>query len=102
MTTCTLIERVAGNSGPDLFTRFVDTDLSGFTGISIAVRLESGGEINKDAVIDDAATGRFHIVWDATDLVEGQHQLEYVFVSGSQVTRLPEDKPVVLLVRSQV
>ena len=102
MTTCTVIYEVEGNTGPGLFTTLDGIDLTPFAAISVTVRYESGGELNKAAVIDDAAAGQFHVVWDATDLVEGVHEIEYVLNTSTEVTRLPADKPVKLIVRAQV
>lgn len=101
MTTCATVYRVAGDTGPDLYSELENVDLTGKT-ISLTVRLEAGGELNKDAVVDDAAAGQFHFVWDATDLVTGRHEMEYVIVDGSSVTRLPSDKTIALIVRAQV
>jgi hypothetical protein len=101
MTTCVTIYEVAGNTGPRLFTD-AGFSLAGFSGVSVTIRLENGGELNKDAVIDDAAAGEFHVEFGPADLVAGTHELEYVFVAGTQVTRLPANQPVKLIVRPQV
>lgn len=99
MTTCYTIYRVAGDTGPDLES-CLGVDISSMT-ISLALRYETGGEINKPAVVDDAAAGEFHFEWEATDLVEGKHALEYVIVNGSEVYRLPTESTLVLIVRAQ-
>ena len=101
MTTCTVIYEVEGNTGPGLFTE-AGFDLSAYISISVTVRYEQGGELNKAAVVDDAAAGTFHVVWGATDLIEGVHDLEFVFNTGTEVTRLPAEKPIKLVVRPQV
>lgn len=101
MTTCTVFREVEGNTGPGLVVT-ESFDLSAMVGVSATIRYESGGELNKDVVIDDAATGAFHVEWEATDLVAGVHQVEFIFNAGSSgVTRLPADKPYVLIVRPQ-
>jgi hypothetical protein len=102
MTSCIAINRVAGDTGPDLYSEFEGIDLTGKT-ISLTVRYEQGGELNKPAVIDDASAGTFHFVWDATDLVEGNHKLEYVVTEsgGSIVKRFPTEKTIFLIVRAQ-
>ena len=100
MTTCATIYRVAGDTGPDLYSELEGVNLTDKS-ISITVRYEAGGELNKDAVVDDAAAGTFHFVWAATDLVVGRHQLEYVIVdngvSPAAITRLPSEKTIALL-----
>lgn len=103
MTTCTTVYRVAGDYGPDLYSELENVDLTGKS-ISLTVRYEAGGEINKPAVIDDAAAGEFHFVWDATDLVVGRHQMEFVIVdtAPASVTRLPAESTLALIVRAQV
>lgn len=100
MTTCATVYRVAGDTGPDLYSELEGIDLTNKT-ISLTVRLEAGGEFSKDAVIDDASAGTFHFVWGATDLVVGRHSMEYVIVDGASIVRLPSDKTIALLVRSQ-
>jgi len=100
MTTCTVIHEVEGNTGPGLFTD-AGFDLTAFVSITVTVRYESGGELSKTAIIDDVAAGTFHVVWDALDLVAGTHRIEYVFNTGTTVTRLPAEKTPVLIVRPQ-
>lgn len=100
MTTCATVYRVAGDTGPDLYSELEGIDLTGKS-ISLTVRLEAGGELNKDAVIDDAEAGQFHFVWDATDLVVGRHRMEYVIVDSSSTTRLPSQDTIALIVRAQ-
>ena len=102
MTTCNTVYRVAGDYGPDLYSELEGVNLTGKT-VSLTVRYEAGGEISKDAVIDDAAVGQFHFVWDATDLVVGTHRMEFVIVDSApaSVTRLPAESTLALVVRPQ-
>lgn len=100
MTTCNAIYRVAGDAGPDLYTELEGIDLTGKS-ISLTLRYETGGEINKPAIVDNAALGLFHFEWDATDLVEGVHRLEYVITEGVIVKRIPTVSTLVLIVRGQ-
>ena len=100
MTTCHAINRVEGDTGPDLYTELENTDLTGKT-ITLSVRLELGGLLSKPAIIDDAASGMFHFEWDTGDLVEGTHRLEYVIVEGATTKRIPTESTLVLIVRSQ-
>jgi hypothetical protein len=101
MTTCDTVYRVAGDTGPDLYSELEGINLTGKS-ISLTVRYEAGGELNKDAVVDDAEAGTFHFVWEANDLVVGRHRMEFVIVDGSSVTRLPSRDTLALIVRSQV
>jgi len=102
MTTCTVFYEVVGNTGAGLVTQ-AGFDLSGFVSISATIRYENGGELNKDVVIDDAAAGEFHVEWEAADLVEGVHTVEFIFNAGtSGVTRIPAKDPYKLIVRPQV
>lgn len=100
MTTCATVYRVAGDAGPDLYSELEGINLTGKS-ISLTVRLEAGGELNKDAVIDDAEAGTFHFVWEPTDLVVGQHEMEFVIVDSASTTRLPSAKTIALIVRQQ-
>ena len=103
MTTCATIYRVEGDYGPDLFSELEGVDLTTKT-ITLTVRYELGGELSKAAVVDDAAAGEFHFVWDTTDLVAGEHRLEYVITDTGAtpaVTRLPAESTLALIVREQ-
>lgn len=100
MTTCMVVERTAGDTGPDLYSEFEGVDITGWA-ISLTVRYESGGELNKPAVIDDALTGKFHFEWGATDLVAGNHRLEYTLNTGATVRRIPAKQTLALIVREQ-
>ncbi|MHC4867835.1 MAG: hypothetical protein ACYTEX_27505 [Planctomycetota bacterium] len=103
MTTHTTIYRVAGQVGQDLVTRIEDTDLTGMS-VSLTVRYEDGGELTKAATVFDAVNGQFHIVWEATDLVEGVHCAEWTITNAGPpqvVTRFPL-QPIKLIVRAQV
>ena len=102
MTACNTVYRVAGDYGPDLYSELENVDLTGKT-VSLTIRFELGGEISKAAVIDDAALGLFHFVFDPTDLVEGEHRMEYVITdtSPASVTRLPSQSTLLLIVRQQ-
>ena len=101
MTTCAAIYRVAGDAGADLYSEFEGVDLTDKS-VSMTVRYESGGELNKEAVIDDATAGTFHFVWAVGDLVEGVHRLEYTLVDGTSIRRYPSDSTLALVVRAQV
>jgi hypothetical protein len=101
MTTCFAFYRVAGTTGADIYTRFRDTNLTGKS-ISVKLRYDYGGSISKPAVIDDAANGEFHIEWDATDLVDGNHRFEYVVVEGGQTKIYPTEAGIALIVRPRV
>ena len=100
MTTCHAIYRVEGNVGPDLYTEFEGVDLTDKT-VTLTVRYELGGTITKAAVVDDAANGLLHFEWDAGDLVEGSHKIEYVFVDGTTTKRYPTESTIALIVRAQ-
>lgn len=101
MNACATIYRVEGDHGPDLYSELEGVDLTGKT-ISLTVRYELGGELSKAAVIDDAAAGEFHFVWDPTDLVEGDHRMEYVITDSAPVavTRIPAESTLRLIVRA--
>lgn len=99
--TCFVLNRVAGNTGPDIYTVLENTDLATLLGLSVTLRREDGAVVTHDAVIDDAAAGEFHIVWDATDLVEGDHRLEYVITdAGGNVRRTPSEQTIMVKVRA--
>lgn len=101
MTTCTVFYEVVGNTGTGLVVT-ESFDLSAMSSVVAHIRYELGGELDKVVVIDDAATGAFHVEWDAGDLVEGVHELEFVFDAGSSgVTTLPAEAPYKLIVREQ-
>lgn len=102
MTSRVLFERAAGNIGPDLFVSMQDTDLTGVTSISAVIRYENGKKLEKAAIITDPTAGKFNIEWAAGDLIEGCHTLEFVFVTGAEITTLPEGAPYVLRVRQRI
>lgn len=102
MTSRTVIERVEGNIGPDLFTTVEDVDLTGVTSIEVIVRYDNGQSLTKPGIITDAAAGEFNIEWAAGDLVDGDHKLEFRFITGAQVTTIPNGLPAILRVRKRV
>lgn len=107
MSNCTVIYHVAGDTGADLSTVYRDEngnpiDISTMT-ISFTLRYEDGGEVNRPAVVDDAVNGQFHVEWQLGDIIEGEHQVEYVITdASSDVTRLPAGNPIKMVVRPQI
>lgn len=101
MTTCFAFYRVAGMTGADLYTEFEGVDLTGKS-ISVKLRYDYGGAVSKTAIVDDAPNGLFHIEWEPTDLVEGEHRLEYVIVDGLGTRRYPTEATIAMIVRPQV
>lgn len=101
MTTCFAFYRVAGTTGADLYTEFEGVDLTGKS-ISVKLRYDYGGSISKPAVLDDAANGRFHIEWTATDLVDGNHRFEFVIVDNGETKIYPTESGIALIVRPRV
>jgi hypothetical protein len=102
MTSRTIIERVEGDIGPDLFTTVRNVDLTGVTSIEVIIRYDNGQSLTKPGIITDAPNGKFNIEWVAGDLINGDHKLEYRFLTGSQVATLPYGLPAILRVRKRV
>ena len=104
MTTRHTVYRTAGDTGDDIYSELEGVDITNIT-ITLAVRLESGGQVIKNAIVDNAAEGTFHFKWDAGDLVEGVHEMEYVLVDANQTPaatkRLPSESTMALIVRAQ-
>lgn len=102
MTTRVLIERVEGNIGPDIVVTVDETDLTGVSSITAIVRYENGQSLQKACIISDAVNGVFYVDWAAGDLIEGDHELEFRFVSGANITTVPPGLPYILRVRQRV
>ena len=80
-------------------------DLDIYDTIKAYVRQPDGTTlIIRDATIVDASNGRFDIVWEAGDLVEGTSlaELEFVTVAGSKTETLPNSDPLKFLIRGRV
>lgn len=103
MTTAYVLYAVEGDTGPDLYTTWVGQDLSLLTGLSFILRTPDGGKITRAAVIDDAANGKFHVVWQPGDISQGDHKVEIsVIDGGGYAKRFPSQTPIILRARPQV
>ena len=80
-------------------------NLNAFSTIKLHLTYESGLKLLPfpDAVIDDAAAGKFHFEFGPGDLVRGQHRAEVQFddLSGKPKT-LPTENLLILNVRPEL
>lgn len=94
---------VATDRKPDLSFEFDGVDLSSFTAIQFLLRQQAGLLVTRDAVVDDAANGLFHIEWADGDLPLGTHEGEVLFVHAAGVEETwPADRPLRIVVRQRV
>lgn len=80
-----------------------DPDLAQFASIILNVRTSECAVLSKTAIIDNAPAGIFHFEFLPADLPVGRHQADIVFtdLSGDEET-FPEERPLLLVVRSRV
>lgn len=77
-------------------------DLTPYVSITLRVRQPSGRKFERAAVIDDAAAGEFHFVWQAGDLEAGISNAEITFTSTTGDETYPSDGVIRLVIRERV
>jgi len=99
-----ILNRVEGDTKPDIDVEFASFDLTGFQVKMHTKKSGSASTQTKDAVIDDAASGKFHIEFVSSDLLlrRGKHEIEFEFIDGSGNFSIPSDDTIIVDVRADI
>lgn len=89
---------------PDLPFELEGIDLSTFSSIKLRIRLDTGGIVEVDAVIDDAPNGLGHFEFATGEIIKGNHlaEIRTVRASDSKPETFPDEQPMQFIVRGQI
>ena len=99
-----ILNRVEGDTQPDIDVEFVDFDLTGFA-VKMHTRTPgSSSTQTHDAIIDDPLTGKFHIEFASSDqiLKRGKHEIEFEFTDVSGNFTIPKDNTIIVKTRADI
>ena len=98
-----VINRVEGDTQPDLAVEFEGFDLTGFA-VKMHTKTSGGSAQTKDAIIDDAAAGKFHVEFTASDLLlkRGRHEIEFEFIDAGGNFTTPKENTIIVETRADI
>lgn len=99
-----ILFRVEGDTQPDLVIDRSGFDLTGFTVKMHTKTSGSSSTQTKDAIIDDAANGQFHIEFVSSDLLlkRGKHEIEFEFIDPAGNHTIPVESTIIVDTRADI